>query len=156
MAEYCSYDDVVNILTTPGVNYFADVDGDGTVGTDDRAQHVTPNIRRAGWEVDRAVLQNGLSTEIARGQQTQCLKDVAAPIAAELCCMVGGGGVPESIASMAAWARGELLKYSQGETIPGIVYPAQPSGDYKTSIARHWPRVVNFGIIDRNGHRHRC
>lgn len=144
MPEYCSQTDVTNRITTAGLLYCADRDGDGDADSDEITAHVTPSIQYAGREIDFAVCDH-FPTATARGQSNPFLKDIAIDLAVERLCSTGTSGIPDSVAAAAERSRALLKQIKNGARIPDFTYPAEPQADPRYPARPAWPRVVNFG-----------
>lgn len=123
MPEYCTAEDVRNRLTANGYLNVGDLDGDGTVESDEIAASITSAIEWAGAEIDYALInhQPPYSLAVARASNNIFLRSRAIDCAAWQVTTNGGRDVPNSFQS--AYERAvEMLEgiRERGNEVPGL------------------------------------
>lgn len=106
---YCAPNDIVDLLSTPGVNQRVDDVPPTTLGG---------AAAKAGNQIDKFCYQRYEPTYLA---QSDLVKDWAATIAAFYLCCRRGNGPPKGIAILYEAALADLAEIKKGiDSIPGI------------------------------------
>jgi len=139
MAEYCTFTDVENRLTSQGVLYVADRDNTGTASGEEQTKYITPSIQYAGNLID-GYLAKQFGMNLPRDGANQWLRDRAIDIAAAKAAEVGGGKMTESMKDSMQYSISLLVQVADGGLrVPGLAYPTPANAPWITRT----PHVVN-------------
>ena len=145
MPEYCAFADVQKRLTEAGVHYISDRDLDERLSAAEKDDYIIESIEWSGQQIDAALRSAKLDYASIRSQNSTYLKFLCVDLSCERACGIGGGGVPESLATSAERAWESLRMIRRGEAIPDVIpSPSQPSGTPKYDVTSGQPIVVNF------------